>query len=729
SYLAKAFQVSHELHLAAKEIELAQRLDPGDPTAWLYAALIHQQQNQINEAVRNLERSQELNDHRQLYRSSLLLDQDRAVRSANLAGVYQDAGFADLSVREAGRAVASDYANYSAHLFLAASYDRLRDPRQINLRYETAWLSEYLVANLLSPVGAGTLSPYISQQEYGKLFERDRLGFASSTEYSSRGDWFQTASQFGLFGNTSYAVDAVYRSENGHRPNNDLEHLTLSLQAKQQLSGHDTLYFQTIYYNAAAGDVSPYYDERAANHQLRTSERQEPIALAGWHHEWQPGIHTLFLAGYLDDTLLVNNPQQQTLLLQQDGQGLVTAILPGTIQQAYRSELEMLSFEGQQIFQTDDHAFIMGGRYQSGKFDVRNDGTIEANSFVNSQGFGVPPAWFRFPAQRIEPSFERWNGYAYLQWQCLEPLRIMGGITLDRLTVPENFRFAPLSSEERTSDFVSPKLGLVWTPFSKTAVRAAFSRSVSGASIDQSFQLEPTQVAGFNQAWRSLIPEAVAAANAGAEFETLSLSIDQNISSGTYFGLTLERLNSDLEREIGVFTFPPPQTFAPPWIFPAQTRSQLDFEERSLVLTLYQLVGNAWSMGFSYRVSRANLRDTFRDIPADAPSAYDFRPHREVAATLHQANPFVRFHHPRGWFAKADAWWNAQANEGYAPGLPGDDFWQFHAHIGYRFAQRRAEVSLGLLNMTGQDYQLNPLNLTAELPHERTLWFSLRLNF
>lgn len=64
----------------------------------------------------------------------------------------------------------ADYANYSAHLFLANSYNELRDPTGVNLRYETPWLSEYLVANLLAPTGAGILSQSVSQQEYSKLF-------------------------------------------------------------------------------------------------------------------------------------------------------------------------------------------------------------------------------------------------------------------------------------------------------------------------------------------------------------------------------------------------------------------------------------------------------------------------------------------------------------------------------------------------------------------------------
>lgn len=221
SYLGKAFNVSGDNKRAMKEIELAQKLDPNDPTAWLYSALLKQQQSRINEGIRDLEKSLELNDNRRVYRSRLLLDQDRAVRSANLASIYNDAGMFDVSVREAARAVNADYANYSAHLFLANSYDQLRDPRQINLRYETPAVSEFLLANLLAPVGAGTFSSTVSQQEYSKLFERDRFGFASSTEYLSRGDWIQSAAQYGMFGNMSYSLDGYYLSENGQRLNND----------------------------------------------------------------------------------------------------------------------------------------------------------------------------------------------------------------------------------------------------------------------------------------------------------------------------------------------------------------------------------------------------------------------------------------------------------------------------------------------------------------------------
>jgi len=104
------------------------------------------EENHINEAVRDLEQSIELNDNRRVYRSAFLLDQDRAVRSSSLANVYQSAGLREASVRESARAVSDDYANASAHLFLSDSYSALRDPARNNLRYETPWFAERLLA-------------------------------------------------------------------------------------------------------------------------------------------------------------------------------------------------------------------------------------------------------------------------------------------------------------------------------------------------------------------------------------------------------------------------------------------------------------------------------------------------------------------------------------------------------------------------------------------------------
>jgi hypothetical protein len=290
------------------ELELAKTLDPSDPTAWLYSALLNEQDNRINEGVRDLERSLELNDNRRVYRSQLLLDQDRAVRGASLANIYADAGMTDVSVREAARAVSYDYANYSAHLFLAESFNALRDPTRFNLRYETPWFNELLLANLLAPVGGTPLSQNLSQQEYSRLFERDRVGVSTATEYRSDGQIHELASQFGTLGNTGWSLDLDYHHNEGTRPNNDLDSIEWYSNLKQQLTPQDSVLLLTKYQDYHSGDNFQYFDPRAVmvttnsigevrtntayRPAFRFDEYQSPIALGGYHHEWQPGVHT-----------------------------------------------------------------------------------------------------------------------------------------------------------------------------------------------------------------------------------------------------------------------------------------------------------------------------------------------------------------------------------------------------------------------------------------------------
>ena len=131
SYLGKGFGDAGDLRRALHELNLAKTLDSADPTPWLYSALLDEDSNLINQGIDELQHSQELNRNRAVYRSELLLDQDQAVRSANLAILYRDAGMTDVSVAEAAKAVAYDYANDAAHLFLSDSYNELRDPTPV----------------------------------------------------------------------------------------------------------------------------------------------------------------------------------------------------------------------------------------------------------------------------------------------------------------------------------------------------------------------------------------------------------------------------------------------------------------------------------------------------------------------------------------------------------------------------------------------------------------------
>lgn len=292
SYLAKAYALTRDTAHAGKELLLAQQLDPADPTAWLYSAVLREQQNRINEGISDLQHSQSLNRNRAVYRSQLLLDQDQSMRGANLARLYRDAGMPEVALEESVRAVQLDYGNASAHLFAANSYDSLRDRRQINLRWENAWFSEYLTANLLSPAGAGVFSPAISHQEYSRLLEQRHAGYAFSSEYLSHGSWSLGAAAFGTFDTSSYSIEGSFDRDAGWGAGDTFQQLSASIELKQQLGPQDSIYLQSIRYDSRSGDVSPYYDPALAVAGLSVKESQDPGILAGYHHEWGPRAAT-----------------------------------------------------------------------------------------------------------------------------------------------------------------------------------------------------------------------------------------------------------------------------------------------------------------------------------------------------------------------------------------------------------------------------------------------------
>jgi len=725
SYLGKAYANAGDFTRAAKEFQLAEKLDPNDPTAWLYSALLNQEKNQINDAIHDLEKSQELNDNRSVYRSQLLLDQDQAVRDANLAAMYRDAGMTEIGVREAARAVNSDYANYSAHLFLANSYNELRDPNEINLRYETPTENEYLLANLLAPAGAGALSPTISQGEYSRLFARDGFGVASDTEYLSRGAWTQSGAQFGNFDNFSYDFEAFYRSDPGQRVNNDVEQRELSLVTKQQLTPQDSVYFKISDFQMESGDLNQYYSSAMASPGVRENETQEPIVSIGYHHEWSPGVHTIFLATRINDDFALTNPTEPTLVafrpdvdpITMPGVTELTAVEGITMNENYMNDLVIYSAELQQIWERPAHTTIVGGRFQYGQFHTSNLQDLPSDL---ASVFQSPAA-----QQDVSSMFRRASFYGYHQWQIFDPLELIGGLTYDQITFPSDFRTAPVSANEETTSQFSPKAGLIWTLAKNTTARFAYTRSLGGASLDQSYQLEPSQVAGFIQSFRSIIPESIVGGNAGAKFETYDISLEQKFRTGTYLGISGEILNSIVKRTDGTFDVLPDElTYA----IPSGLRENLDYQEKSLQLTANQLMGDKWSLGVKDRLSQAILNDNFVDVP-DGLLFTDFEPRQRTEGILNQLCLSAIYNHPTGFFAQGQALWFAQSNNGYTPSEPGDAFWQFNAFAGYRSPHRTAELTVGLLNITGQNYNLNPLNIYNEMPRSRTFAVRFQLNF
>ena len=793
SYLGKAFSQVGRNGKANVEFERAKELDPNDPTPWLYSAIQRKQENRYNEAITDLEKSVDLNENRSLFRSQFLLDQDRSIRGTNLASIYLNNGMTEQSVREAVRAVDADYSSAPAHLFLSNSYDALRDPSGVLLRYEAGTFSELLVSNLLSPVGGGPLSQFVSQQEYSKLFEKDGLGIASDSQYFSDGHFRQTASQFGTVGDLSYALDFYYLYNRGQRPNNHLSNAGAFGTFKLQLGPQDTVFFQAQVGDAETGDVTQRYDQKSVKYDRASlttdfQEKQDPgLLLFGWHHDWSPGNHTMLLLGRLgarqtqtaDDTTQAIQRHDVTPIVPFDfasgaisgttprdaafydtaqsftRRGLIYSNESGIFDSDYRSKFEIYSAELQHIATIGRDTLILGGRYQSGQFDTSVRLTDFANGLnpIDQPLFNTPPA-----KQDESVDFERISLYAYNVLHVTPWLSLTGGVVWDSMKYPDNFRSPPVNGDQASLDRVSPKVGFTLQPWRGAVVRAAYTEGVSGASFDESIQLEPSQVAGFLQSYRGLISESLVGAVAGSKFKLSGLSLEQKLPTRTYLGLEFNVLEQKVDRTIGVFESLDFSNM-PLAVVPSSLGERDRYREEVITATVNQLIGDDWSVGARYRYTHSKFASEFDGFDAAVrriSSAYFLDglvrdSNREVRSGLHQLSLFALYNHPSGFFARAEANWYQQSNDAnvttatYAVanqygqekaklttrnlGMAGDDFWQFNVLAGYRFHRNQCEVSCGLLNITGQDYRLLPVNPYEELARDRTFVARCRLSF
>ncbi|HXC34511.1 MAG TPA: hypothetical protein VNV43_01465, partial [Candidatus Acidoferrales bacterium] len=719
SYLAKGFSNAGDDALASREIAIALRLDLNDPTVWLYAALIKQQQNRINGAIVDMEKSQSLNDNRQLFRSKMLLDQDNAVRSANLATMYEDAGMEDVAVREAARAVTYDYDNSSAHLFLSDSYNALRDPTGFNLRYDAAWFNELLLANLLAPVGAGRLSQTLSSQEYSKLFESDGIGIANVTSWRTDNQLAQEAGAFGQYQNTSWAGDFDYQHNSGVRANNQLDSLSGIVTAKQQLTPSDTVLGIAQLANFHSGDNRQYYNFYTQyNPTFEYAEHQDPTLVGGYQHEWAPGVRTLLLGSRLEDSQRFSSSPDELFEVIQN----FTLQPPHPINQVLAADFPLVALQDRsliytaefcQIVQKDRFTLIGGGRWQGGQFKYSNLILAPPGSIFLSTN-----ASFSNPFQRLE-------AYGYLTVEPVDNLWLTGGFAYDDILYPANFRNSPLSPGTDERALPEPKAAFVWSPVKQVTVRGIYSHSLGGVSLDDAYTLEPTELAGFVQNYRSVISESIVGSVPAEDVELEGLALDFKFGHGTYAGLQAQHLTSRVRQSTGNYLLP---DAIPPAIASA-TSQDLNYNEESVSATLNQLLPDGFVAGVSYDFTRSQLKTTYPDIPASVSpnELYSTYYPENQSACLHTMDAYLLFNHPSGLFARFDANGYLQRNIGYDGAEPGDDFVQLNIQGGWRFFHRRAQLLVGVLNLTGRNYKLNPLTEYSELPRSRV--FMAQFNF
>ncbi len=714
SYLAKAWLDSGNLDRAAAELVLAARLDAGDPTPALYSALLAERQNQPNAAITALERSVALNDNRRVYRSRLLLDEDRAVRRANLAAIYESAGAREIAFREASRSVRNDPANFSAHLFLANAYDQLRDPLRVNLRYETPWSGSLLLARLLAPANAGAIAPSVGLGEYTALFEPQRFTLQGETVVFDDGEWRQTLSHTGNLGDTNYALDVKAHRFPGKSRNQDFARDEVTAQVAHQLTPDDTVVATAYYENTRGGDLRVGVPPGLEDLERRFHDKQLPILTTGYRHHWRPGSDTLVMAARLEDESGQDNPRSEIPLLFEEANGHYTRLgfdlndrAKGVgdynrvkVATASSNRFALYHLEISHLEQGENFSLQAGARFQRGTFEARN--RVRELSTYNGVTLAADPT-----DTAADETFQRKSVYGYATWKFARSWSALAGASGDWVEYPVNLFTIPLTAGTGQRSRISPKVGLVWEPNERWSLRAAHAESIGGLTFEESFRLEPVQFAGFTQGVRSLIPEAVGANSAAPKFDVDGLGATLKWAGRFYLDIEGTERRSETPQAQGIFAFTQLVRAAPRLI-----QSQLGLRERQLSVNAFWIITPQWSVttGFDWL-------DTRHEQIFPLLAAYDIIQRSRLFAPKAR----VSWNSPKGFFAQAEATWFRQREE-----IPTFAFarnrWNTDLTVGYRAPSLKWTASTGVVNLWNQDLALGALTVPRPLPLQRAFF-------
>ncbi|MEE8586016.1 MAG: tetratricopeptide repeat protein, partial [Acidobacteriota bacterium] len=286
SYLAKAFYEQREFEQAFFALDTAQQLDPRDPTPHLYEGIFQEDLNRPGIAVGAFRDSVRLNDNRAVYRSRLLLDQDRSTRNVQLATAYNRLGLTDWANSSAIRSSLDDPSNSSARLFLAGTFLNLKG-RTVDAGSELLWV------RLLQPANANSFNTF---NDYTTLFESPRMDWSAEGLYGSFDTAQATLISSGGTARFAYQSAFTYDRSAGFRPVNDfLQSYTGIAFFKFALTPESDFFVSYTHDQSIQGDpgTSPLVND-ANDPNLRVFTRTNRVEV-GYHHRLSPRSEVVLL--------------------------------------------------------------------------------------------------------------------------------------------------------------------------------------------------------------------------------------------------------------------------------------------------------------------------------------------------------------------------------------------------------------------------------------------------
>ena len=648
SYLGKAFYEEKRDKLAKNQYAMAKELDPKDPTAWFYDAILKQSQNRPVEALEDLQKSIELNDNRAVYRSSLMLDEDLAARSASLARIYNDLGFQQLALVEGWNSVNADPANYSAHRFLADSYAALP-------RHEIARVSELLQSQLLQPINITPLQPQLAESnlaildvagpsslsfnEFNPLFTRDRFAILANGILGNHGTYGDDVVLSGLSGRVSASAGQFHFETDGFRKNDDLEQDIYNAFVQVGFSPGSSLQVELRRKTTQNGDI-PFRADDSHWTDFRDDFEEDSIR-GGFHF------------------LLTPHQDIVTSLIYKDAEQHTKDSFPVSDDPLIEDRDTYLTtghgylVEGQHIYHGNRLKTIIGAGYfnQDSRFVATTD-TVE----ITEEGTEVIDTW---PFEDSKTKIDHTNVYFYAPMMFTPSLTAILGASFESFSQPG-----------RDRDQFNPKFGVIWKPGPYTTLRLAAFRVLKRPVLSNQ-TIELTQIAGFNQFFDDVN---------GARSWRYGIGLDQRFSDALFGGVELSW--RDIKKPV----------------MSSGSLIDRDLDEGLHRTYLYWTPHKSLALSAEYQ--NEYLRRDYKDGKQNSSDP--------AKITTHIVPITLSYYNPNGLFSRIRATYVNQ-NVDFVAATTGtvkekNDFFVTDVSIGYRIPKRYGLISAGITNLFDQNF-------------------------
>lgn len=702
SYLGKAYYELRNNEYAATELKIAKEMDPKDPTPWFYDAIRKQTINQPVDALHDMQKAVELNDNRGVYRSKLLLDEDVAARSANMARIYQDLGLDRVALKQAWTSLGQDYSNPSAHRFLS-------DTLQGKSKHRIARASELLQAQLFQPINMIPVQPQLtnenigilnstgpsslSSNEYDALFTSNGAHILLNGAVGSNNTLTDNAIVSGVYDQLSFSFGQFHYQTDGFRVNDDYKKNIYNAFAQLAVTENLNVQLEFKREDVAAGDVALHY---SGEHQekLRESVGQD-TARFGLHYKIASDKDFIFSVLHTD--FKEKNDDDETTIIQS---GRRFKVVEQTKDQL-NTDSSGYQLETQFLFHNHSFNLLAGIGYLNLNNQVVNRKKGSRDT-INIETGKIRKSMPIFDSEIIDGEIDFFNSYIYSKIKVTPTLTSILGVSFDSF-----------SEGEISKSQFNPKIGFIWNPLQNLTFRAAAFRTLKRPLVSNQ-TIELTQIAGFNQFFDGNDATTAWQYGVGLDFQLLN---DVYLGGEVFWRDTLKQVHVSTDGDVSI-----------------NSRRR---DEISHLAYLYWTPANWVSITSEYHYDKFR-----REFKVGAGDLSDPR-----GIETHSIPIKLNLFHSKGIFSTLTAnyvnqkaeYVRSQEGRGNASLDPlevnSSDFWTFDTSLGYRLPKKIGSLSIEVRNLfDNQGFKYNSTfdasgpQLTQFVP-EREIFFKLNLSY